>query len=277
MQRESMDIVTTVPATVRAGTEVEVTAPAAGTVERLSKRGVTFRVDASGGGKAKPRRVTLDFPTGMELTGELVDEKQRVPANYPVAKGKIRGFAMVAELDRQSLYKVYSAPLSARAQINEGPGPFDCPLANTVPTRSGQPAAKAGELAGGEGEDESQAVPETTESGMSLVCVVPPKVDVFAGMSGVMAITTATVKDALLLPVEAVAGDASHGEVTIVRPGGGTEDRTVRLGASDGAQIEITSGVREGEKVRVPAPNLAGTGEMGDDVGGGNGSEGEGV
>lgn len=257
--RDSMDVVTTVPATVGAGARVEITSPGPGTVERISNRGVTFRLDTARDSGGKQRDVTLDFPKGMTLTDELVDKKQRVPANYPVAKGEIEGFAMVAALDRQSLYKVYSPPLSARAQVNEGPGPFDCPLANTVPSSSHQRGADAAEL----GEDESEDGPDTTESGMQLVCVVPPDVNVFAGMSGVMAIKTASVKDALLLPVEGVAGNSSRGEVTVVRPdGSGTEDRTVRLGATDGSQVEVVSGVREGEKVRVPAPNLAGTSDV---------------
>ena len=285
--RESMDVVTTVPATVRAGTRVEVTAPGAGTVESLSKSGVTVRLDEAKSDKTKSDRaksdkaksdeaksdkakggdstvheVKLDFPSGLKVTDELVDEGQHVPANYPLARGRIEGFAMVAELDQQSLYKVYSPPLSARAQINEGPGPFDCPLANTVPT--GTANASAPQHPAGDDEFADEDGPASSaDSGMRLVCVVPSDVDVFAGMAGVMAIRTASVKDALLLPVEAVAGDSSRGEVTVVKPGGGgTESRTVRLGASDGGQVELVSGVREGEKVRVPAPNLAGTGDL---------------
>lgn len=262
--RESMDVVTTVPATVGAGTGVEVTAPGAGTVRRLSKGGVTLRLDEAKSGDGRGRRdVKLDFPPGLKVTDELVDEGQRVAANYPLARGRIEGFAMVAQLDQESLYKVYSPPLSARAQINEGPGPFDCPLANTVPTGTAAASAPEQPTTDEELDDDPEGPANSADSGLRLVCVVPPDIDVFAGMAGVMAIKTASVKNALLLPVEAVAGDSSRGEVTVVKPdGGGTETRTVRLGATDGGQVELVSGVREGEKVRVPAPNLAGTADQ---------------
>lgn len=228
---------------------------------------------------------------------------------------------MVALLDRQSLHKVYDPPLSARAQISEGPGPFDCPLANSVPSADAQPALPRAESGtgtsdttggkggtggtGGSGDPgdgpggdpdggadayDAPAAESAADarggpaagggrnSGMRLVCVVPEDTRVFAGMVGVMAIRTASVKDALLLPVEAVAGDSSRGEVTVVEPNGGLDNRTVRLGATDGSRVELISGVREGERVRVPGPDLAGAtdeagGETsgGGDVGGGGG------
>ncbi|MBU7597689.1 efflux RND transporter periplasmic adaptor subunit, partial [Streptomyces sp. P38-E01] len=314
--RETLEVVTTVPATVRAGPEVDVTAPSAGTVERIDADGVVIRTrgsrdeaagddgrddDRGRGGSTTRARVKVDFPSGLSIVEELVAVGRRVPANYPLARGRVEGFAMVALLDRQSLHKVYDPPLSARAQISEGPGPFDCPLANSVPSADAQPALPRAESGtgtsdttggkggtggtGGSGDPgdgpggdpdggadayDAPAAESAADarggpaagggrnSGMRLVCVVPEDTRVFAGMVGVMAIRTASVKDALLLPVEAVAGDSSRGEVTVVEPNGGLDNRTVRLGATDGSRVELISGVREGERVRVPGPDLAG-------------------
>lgn len=242
VERGTLDTVTTVSATVKAGPEAQIAAPGAGTVTRVSDSGVAFALDSG-------KTVTLDLPAAVKVTDKLVSAGRRVPANYPVAKAKVTGFALVARLDVPTLYEMYEPPLAARGQIKKGPGPFDCPLVNTVPTASDAAAAAdadAGENGG-------------TGAKMSMICVVPGDLKVFTGMPGIMALQTSQVKNALMLPVEAVAGTSQRGKVTVVAGGGSTQERTVKLGPSDGSRIQILSGVREGERVRVPAPDLAGT------------------
>ncbi|MGH4029428.1 hypothetical protein ACQB60_10895 [Actinomycetota bacterium Odt1-20B] len=219
--------VVTVDATVRARATAELTSPDAGTVTAVSAQGVRLRPDGEGAER------TVEVPSGARLDRHLVAVGDRVPANYPLASVKVKSFALVAPLDKASLYRLYTSPLSAKGQITKGPGPFDCPLANRVPTSA----------ATGDGEAEA-------------VCLVPSDLKVYAGMPAVMALRTKTVKDAVLLPVEAVAGTAEKGRVTVLGKDGKTQERPVKLGVSDGTRVQVVSGVREGERVRVPGPDL---------------------
>jgi hypothetical protein len=156
-----------------------------------------------------------------------------VPVNHPIGRGHVDGFALVAELDAAALYRLYGAPEGARGQIDEGPGPFDCLLADLVPQQA----------------DGAMA---------TLACVVPRSQRVFAGMPGIMSVRTGSLQQALLLPLEAVAGDAVSGTVLLVQPGTEPQERAVTLGISDGNRIAVTSGLREGDTVRVPGPDLGG-------------------
>jgi hypothetical protein len=98
-----------------------------------------------------------------------------------------------------------------------------------------------------------------SEGGLELICLIPPGLTVFAGMPAVMAVVTASASDVVLLPVEAVAGSSQHGRVWLVDAHGAARLQDVQLGISDGIRIEIRSGVREGDSVLVPAPDLSRT------------------
>ncbi len=63
-------------------------------------------------------------------------------------------------------------------------------------------------------------------------------------------------KNALVLPVEAVAGSQGSSQVTVVRRDGSRETRVVVLGLTDGRVIQIKSGLTGDETVAVPGPNL---------------------
>ena len=61
--------------------------------------------------------------------------------------------------------------------------------------------------------------------------------------------------DVLAIPVSAVAGRTGKGAVTLVK-GENSSLLEVGLGVSDGAYIEITSGLSEGDVISTVAPNL---------------------
>ncbi len=217
-----------IPATVQADAQVTVTAPAAGRYTR-SGNGFGYRLDSGRTGR-------LALPAGVGIDGATVAPGRQVPAHFPLARARVDGFALVAQLDAATAYRLYTLPRGARGQVTDGPGPFDCPLADPVP----------------------QPVPGTDPPAMSLTCVIPANLAVFDGMPAVMAVTTAVASNVLVLPVEAVAGSAQQGQVWLVDAAGRRHVQTVTLGITDGVQIQILSGVREGDTVALPAPDLSG-------------------
>ena len=69
-------------------------------------------------------------------------------------------------------------------------------------------------------------------------------------------VVTEKAANALVLPVEAVAGVQGRGKVDVVRPDKTRETRDVVLGLSDGKVVEIRSGLTGDETIAVPGPNL---------------------
>lgn len=211
------------PAVIQASPEVTVTARVAGRYAVLGGR-LTV-TDASG--TTSPVRL----PPGVALDEVTVAPSSTVPVNHPVARAHAAGFALVATLAPSALYRMYQAPRGAQGQIDEGPGPFGCALGDPVPHP---------------GPDE----------GATLTCLVPSSVRVFSGLTGVVSVVTGAEDSAVLLPLEAIAGDAASGTVLVMAPGRPPEQRRVGLGISDGSRIAIASGLRAGETVRIPGPDL---------------------
>jgi hypothetical protein len=222
--RGSIQSVVTLKATVAAAPSGVITSPVAGVVLQGA-----LRIKQLNGSV-----VPVAVPRGATVTKALVTPGQQVPARFPVAEVKAAGFGMVAEVDSASLYRLYTPVLSAKAQVTNGPGPFSCALVSPVPTRT-----------------------HTDSATLRVTCLVPADLPVFEGMPGVMALVTAEERDVLTLPLEAVAGSAARGTVNLVRPSG-VAQQSVTLGATDGNRIAILDGLAEGDRVTLPAPDLAG-------------------
>jgi multidrug efflux pump subunit AcrA (membrane-fusion protein) len=58
-------------------------------------------------------------------------------------------------------------------------------------------------------------------------------------------------EDTLLVPVAAVARREGKRVVSVQKPDGSTEEREVEIGISDGVQIAIKTGLKEGETVVI--------------------------
>lgn len=246
--RSDIISVIVLPAQVRAAPPALLTTPEAGRVEDVTDESIVLVNDAG-------TRITLAPPAGVRLVIPLVERGSRVPANFPVAQLRLAGFGVVAEIDQTTIYRLYDPPIGARAEITQGPGPFDCPLVSSVPGFSDLAAAPpSGESA------DSTPPPVASEpvGPLTVVCVIPADLTVFAGMPAVLALTTADVRDALTLPVEAVAGTAERGRVLLDGPDGPVEQEVV-LGPTDGIRVQIVSGVADGDRVVVPGPDLDGT------------------
>lgn len=81
------------------------------------------------------------------------------------------------------------------------------------------------------------------------------EIHVKPGQSATVVITAETRKDVLLLPLSVIAGRQGKGMVTVINDGKQIQTE-VMLGATDGAYIEILSGVNEGDTISSIPPNL---------------------
>lgn len=237
--RADLTSVLTLDAQVVAGPSYAVTAPAAGSV--VSFDGRTVRFETSGGEQV------INLPAGSSVVEELVAPGSAVPENYPIARAEHLGFALEAHVPDHLRYRLYGPPLGGRGQITDGPGPFDCALLDRVAGPAALPAAIP-----------DVAAPPAPAP-VSLRCAVPADLTVQAGMPALMAVATGEASGVLALPITAVAGSAQAGEVTVMESGVPVA-RAVELGITDGAMIEIRSGLAEGELVTIPGPNLGGGG-----------------
>lgn len=89
-----------------------------------------------------------------------------------------------------------------------------------------------------------------------LQCLISQTVDVKSGQSATVVITATTRNDVLILPLSVIAGRQGTGLVTVITPNGERVETKVTLGVTDGANIEILSGLEEGDVVSATPPNL---------------------
>jgi multidrug efflux pump subunit AcrA (membrane-fusion protein) len=231
--RSDLSEIVTLPAKLTSLSSFTVAAPAAGSVTRL-RLSAGERVTAgqklfTSSGSAASSPVEGTFSRWLVADGESV------AAGVPIAEMTYSGFAASAELPPEDAYRVLGGALTARAQISNGPGPFDCPILRSTLGHQADPAA----------------------AGPAILCAVPLTVKAFEGLNGTIAVVSGQVHNVLVLPATAIAGTSQSGEVMVVDAAGGTRLRQVGLGVTNGTLVEITTGLAEGDLVRDRAPSLA--------------------
>ncbi|WP_430786795.1 efflux RND transporter periplasmic adaptor subunit [Actinoplanes sp. G11-F43] len=261
--------------------------PVAGELRYVDRKPSTTPVDrrtwvASVWKDGVPRRV--EIPIGSVMAGRLMDDRAPVSKGMPVVSAKHVGYGIVADIDSAQAYRISGSVESIKAQIKSGPGPFECePVgtiaalpAGTLPqpteTKTGEPRPGSSGAPGPveAPETETGAGAEGSEpTGLQLVCVAPKKTRLINGSDVTLDVITGRAKNALVLPVEAVAGLSGKGKVDLVIG----DERTrktidVELGISDGKVVEIKKGLVGNETIAVPAPNLP-TPEPAEEVTGG--------
>jgi len=217
--------------------------------------------------KGEPHPVRV--PAGATFAGRLVDDHATVTAGMPVASAKLAGYGIVAEINGEQAYRISDALATVQVQIKNGPGPFACTALGTIaalpagsipepPPAKPDPSATSDPAKAmpppPEETGEQQAASEPT--GMRLVCTAPANVRLINGASATLDVVTEKAANALVVPVEAVAGSEGRGKVDIVKTDRSRETRDVVLGLSDGKVIQIKSGLTGTEEIAVPGPNL---------------------
>lgn len=216
----------------------------------------------------------FEVPAGSTFAGRLADDRATVTAGMPVASAKLAGYGIVAEIDGAQAYQIAAGLTQVQAQIKNGPGPFACKALGTIAalpegTVPASPPAEppADQEAPPSGAQPPPVAPVANEppaegpggsesTGLRLVCIAPPAVKLINGASVDLEVITAKVTNALVVPVEAVAGKQGAGKVEVVGPDGGRTIVDVVLGLTDGKVIEVKSGLEGDETLSVPGPNL---------------------
>jgi hypothetical protein len=212
-----------VPFTVVAGTDYAVSAPADGSLARKDRH-YSFRTAAS------ETERELSLPKTATSTTPLVPFDVEVAKGTPLVTVHDSALTLRAELTPAQVLRIGGRiPKQTRAEIDGSTGPFDCTLDDPRPT-----AADDGTYA--------------------IFCQLPRKVPAVVGATGVLALPLAEARNALVLPVEAVAGSRQNGLVYLKH---NPEDpRPVALGVTDGAYIQIITGVKKDDIVLIPSPTL---------------------
>lgn len=194
-------------------------------------------------------------PSDAEVVG-VAKKGRDLPQNYPILELEYSGFALNVELGRFRQV-VGSEGLNGRYQIPGGVGPTEC--AAVVQASSSTDEGRDADSTGpGQEQTSGEQTPgrASVASNASVVsCLIDKATTVVAGEEATVVLTATTRKDVILVPVSAVSGRVEAGRVNLVR-GAEVLETEVQLGASDGANIEIVSGLDEGAVVSAVSPDL---------------------
>lgn len=229
---------------------------------------------------AKGKTTPVEIPASATFAGRLVDDQSTVTAGMPVVSAKYIGYGIVADIDSAQAYKLTDALGSVQAQVKNGPGPFPCTVlgtiaalpAGTVPQPPAAPnPAGPNQPPPSDQQNQPPGVPQrppgpgsgvpdggthSEPTGLRVVCTAPQDVKLINGAAATLQVVTERVAQALVAPVEAVAGGQGNGKVDVLSPDGTRQTKDVTLGLTDGRVIEIRSGLTGEETLAVPGPNL---------------------
>jgi multidrug efflux pump subunit AcrA (membrane-fusion protein) len=151
-------------------------------------------------------------------------------------------FTVTASIAPEQLYRLTEKPTEAQVTVQGGPAPFTCTnlvILTPLPGEGGDPGGEDG------------------GSGTTVRCNVPSDVRVFSGLVADLTIAGGIAENVLVVPMTAVQGAADTGIVYVIAEDGSQEERTVELGINDGVNIEVTSGLSEGETILQFVPGAA--------------------
>lgn len=210
-------------------------------------------------------RTTFHFEKVLAPTAGVLSSLD-VIAGQPVATGDVTGqvappsFNVTATLSPEQQYRLTSAPTEALVTIAGGPAPFTCGGLVISTPLSGAGGGPAGGAAGTPGVPGAPAGGTGGEAsgGTTVRCAVPGDVRVFPGLSAQVKISAGSAADVLVVPITAVEGGAETGVVWVITPDGERAEQAVRLGLSDGTQVEVVDGLAEGDQVLQFVPGAPG-------------------
>ncbi|MDJ0349328.1 efflux RND transporter periplasmic adaptor subunit [Cryobacterium sp. PH29-G1] len=154
-------------------------------------------------------------------------------------------FSVSGALSPEQQYRLLTKPTEATVTITNGPAPFTCTSLTIT-----SPLAGAGTVGDG-----GSADPGT--SGTTVTCAIPAEVTVFSGLAAQITIAAGLAENVLVVPTTAVKGSAETGVVWFVLPGGGTEERPVTLGMTDGINVQVIDGLVEGDLINQFVPGAS--------------------
>jgi macrolide-specific efflux system membrane fusion protein len=192
------------------------------------------------------KNATVTAPSAGTLSSLPALVGQMYAVGDAVGQVAPASFNVSGSLPPEQLYRLLNQPTEAQVSITNGPAPFAC-TGLTITS----PLAGAGST-GEEGESAAPAAGSPT-----VRCAVPADVTVFPGLAANLVIGGGTAENVLVVPTTAVEGTAGTGNVYAVLPDGSNEKRPVTLGLSDGQNVQVLTGLAEGDLVLQFVPGAA--------------------
>ncbi len=159
-------------------------------------------------------------------------------------------FNVSGTLSPEQQYRLLNQPTEATVTINGGPAPFVC---------GGLAISTALAGSGSTPGSDSATNPGTSSAGTTVKCAVPAAVKVFGGLAASMKISGGRAEGVLVVPITAVDGTIQSGNVYMTKDGGQPQKHPVTLGLSDGKNVQVTGGVKEGDQILEFVPGAAAT------------------
>lgn len=199
---------------------------------------------------------------GTYATG-LMEETAEDAVVVSVKRETFHAVGAITPLDR---YRLASDPDKATVEIKGGPKPFTCTHL-TVGEAATETVESGSEPEGGEmGMPEGEGGGES-EAGSRISCVVPRKVTVYDGLTMTMSIDAGKSDGkVVVIPVTSVKGLFGEGTVWLLGEDGTPTEHPVTLGETDGKQVEVTSGLKSGDRVLRYVPGSAPEPEGGEEM-----------
>lgn len=175
------------------------------------------------------RTVEILAPATGDLSDLAVIKGQQVSVGVEVASLTPASYHLVAAVQPVQLYRLVGAPSDGVVTVTGGPAPFTCTGVKVQVAEDGS---------------------------ASVHCAIPTDQTVFAGLPAQLDLALGQVDDALIVPVTAVQGGSGTGVVWADAGDGEPTEREVTLGVNDGAMVEVTAGLEEGELIRQFVPGF---------------------
>ncbi len=205
----------------------------------------------------KVTRAVVYAPAAGVVSFNVIKDQQ-TNVGMVVATVSPGTFSATGTITPSQQYQLTNAPTTAQLTLEGGPAPFQC-QGLSIGTK-----AKTSTTT----DPTSGDVTTTTGDGTSVEvrCPVPGDQKVFPGLPVTIGIDAGSATGALLVPVTAVEGSTTKGNVWVVTDPEAPEQaekREVALGISDGVSIQVTEGLSEGEEILlfVPGKDTTRTGE----------------
>ncbi|WP_194948285.1 efflux RND transporter periplasmic adaptor subunit [Actinomyces trachealis] len=206
-----------------------------------------------------PDKVTWStvFAPAAGVVHFSVIENQEVTVGTVVATISPGTYSATGNISPAQQYRLTNAPTEALVTIQNGPAPFSCKnlkigtKANTSTTTSG---------------DGSTTTSTGDGTRVEVRCSVPTDQKVFPGLTATIGISSGSASGTLMAPVTAVEGSVGSGSVWVLSDPANPESAVktpVTLGITDGINIQITEGVKDGDTILqfVPGKDVKRTGK----------------
>ncbi|MFI2755126.1 secretion protein HlyD [Cellulomonas sp. P22] len=204
--------------------------------------------------KPKIKKETIKASSAGTLTLTALKE-QIVAVGDTVGSVAPGTLSVTGALSADQQYRLLGLPGEAQVTLKGGPAPFTCTglrIGSSIPDT---------------GTDATQ-VDTSPSTGGTVTCAVPAGITAFAGLGADIVITNGTAENVAVVPVTAVQGSVQDGNVWVVLPDGTNEERAVKLGLTDGENVQVTEGLSVGDQILLFVPVGDVTAECGDGTSG---------